>query len=129
MAVQVEHRAGVVQLLLADQPVPPGSGGPGEQQQPDLRPGVVLLQVADQGGDQAGAQVGVVDHQQRGPLQPGGGGAVPALVIGEPGVPPGHQHLHARFPAQPGLARPAAAGHQQHRPAGRALAPAGDLIQ
>ena len=129
MAVQVQDRVGVVQLLLADQPVPPVPRGPRQQQQPDRRPGIVPPQVVDQGGDQAGAQVGVIDHQQRRPLQPVRGGAVPALVIGQPGVPPGHQHLHARLPAQPGLARPAAAGHQQHRPAGRALAPAGDLIQ
>ena len=63
MAVQVENRIAAGQFLLADQPVPPSSRGPRQQQQPDLRSGVVPPQVVDQGGDQAGAQVGVVDHQ------------------------------------------------------------------
>ena len=61
-------------------------------------------------------------------MQLGGGGAVPAPVVGEPGVPPCHQHLHARFPPKPGLTRPTA-DHQQQRTIGRALAPAGDPIQ
>jgi hypothetical protein len=82
------------------------------EQQPDLRSGFVLLQVVDEGEDQAGAQVGVIDDQQRRPLQLGGSGAVPALAVGGPGIPPCHQHLHARFPAKPGLTRPAAPGHQ-----------------
>ena len=129
MAVQVHDRAGILKPLLADQPVPPCSRGPRQQQQAHRRPGVIPPQVVDQGGDQPGAQVGVIDHQQRRSLQPGHSRAVAALVIGDTGVPPGHQHLHAGFPAQPGLARPAAAGHQQHRRAGRPLAPAADLIQ
>ena len=35
----------------------------------------------------------------------------------------------ARFAAQPSLARPAAAGHQQHRSTHRVLAPAGNLVR
>ena len=127
--VQVQDRAGVGKFLLADQPVPPRSRGTRQEQQPRWRPGLVPPQVVHQGSDQASAQVGIIDHQQRAPGQPVPGGAVPPLVIGEPGIPPGHQQLHARLPAEPGLARPAAAGHQQHRPAGWVLAPAGDLVQ
>jgi hypothetical protein len=63
MTVQVQDRVGAAELLLEDQPVPPGSRGPREQQQPDRWSGVVPPQVVDQGGDQAGPQVRVVDHQ------------------------------------------------------------------
>ena len=129
MAVQVENcvvcrpgpAGGPAGPTRPPRPAPAAAAGPAVRHRPTAgsRPG----------GDQAGAQVGVVDHQQRRPVQPGRGGAVAVPVVGEPGVPAGHQHLHARFAPEPGLARPAAPGHQQHRPPGRVLAPAGDPIQ
>jgi len=47
MAVQVQDCAGVGQLLLADQPVPPLPCGPRQQQQPGRRPRIIPPQVLD----------------------------------------------------------------------------------
>ncbi len=41
-AVQVQKRIGLRELVLAEQSVPPCSRDPGQQQQPDRRPGVVV---------------------------------------------------------------------------------------
>ena len=90
MAVQVQDRVGVGQLLLADQPVPPGSRGPRQQQQPDL-----AARRRPTAGSRPGRRSGRCAGRRRRPP------AASAAAAGSWRRRPGAGHRRARRPTRP----------------------------
>ena len=117
--VQFERRVGqfaseVVGALVEG--VPPAGGVPGQQQQPDRRgPGRPVAHRADQVREHHDVEVGVVDDQQRRPVERQLRPAAWGLRVGETGLPPLAGHPHARLRGQPGLPRPARPSDQPQR--------------
>jgi hypothetical protein len=135
MIIGAAERAGRVhwQVLRRDQPpgrfwelpgnLGQGTGGPGDQHDPDRRTPGLARQVPEQ-GDRIRAGVGVIDQDQ-GRVTAGahrGQGRRAAAGMQPPGRPrrrPGHRELGH----QPGLPGPAPAGHQRDRMTVRGIAP------